>query len=502
MAARAQAKTTDGLLASISDESLAHAISRYSGGQPQRTGSGWMVRCPNPSHEDKNPACSVNRKGGVALWHCFVCGNGGNAISWFRVAKGERESFPELMQELAGEFGSHIGANENTQGARRGSRSAPRQEPQEHVDFAQRMRAEVATGGEASDLLVKFSRQKRLSIEHISASGVHTAFRRHLCTPDHCVTEQERWTSIIVIRVPVMGADGAVVGWQDILTRDDADNHFYGQNKRTASGCQFPAVGVDVAAQQKQNRILLVEGVTDWLTARAAAPGWVVVGALGASQMCDTAAALQKVSTVNTTTLVVVGDGDTPGDNGANAAVAEWAGMSTRLRPSDGTDISDMWVQSFDAGMPDSWWGQAISEVVDYAESHRGGAWEMPEVGKYDAPTVYVASGHKQHPVGDLPIWPGNEVPPNSEWRIVVVVIDEKCVVKSVRSRGEHASDAETTSEGIGIGVIEGLNFTRLRKKTQFGNFRVGSLVRVDAVHKENGILIYPNPQSVEMLNL
>ena len=489
----------DRLLASITSDALAHAISKYSGGEPRKTSSGWLVRCPNPAHDDKNPACSVNEKGGVALWHCFVCENGGNAISWFRLAKGDRASFPELMQELAGEFGSHVGISEGTQGVRPRSRAALRQEPQEPIDFPKRMRAEVAAGEEATDLLVKFARQKRLNVEHITASGVHPAFRRHLCSPDHCGTEQEQWTDILVIRVPVMGVNGVVVGWQDILTRDDADNHFYGQKKRTASGCQFPAVGVDVAVQQKPNRILLVEGITDWLTARAAAPGWAVVGALGSSQMCDTAAELQKTNGVGTATLVVVGDGDPPGDKGAIAAVAEWAGRSVRLRPSEGTDISDMWVQSRDSGMPDSWWEQAVSEVVAGAEHQSGVTWEMPEVGKYEAPAAYVASGDKQHPVGDLPIWPGGDVIPNSDWSIVVVAIDDKYVVKSVRPCGEHSSDAETRSRGIGIGILSTLNSRRIRKETHFGCFRAGSIAQMDVVHRQNGILDYPNPKAVEI---
>ena len=47
-------------------ESIAHAL----GGK--QSGSGFMCTCPNPSHDDKRPSCSVKDVDGKTLVHCFA----------------------------------------------------------------------------------------------------------------------------------------------------------------------------------------------------------------------------------------------------------------------------------------------------------------------------------------------------------------------------------------------------------------------------------------------
>lgn len=64
---------------------------------PRPDGSGYRCRCP--VHEDRNPACSVKRRGdGGWRWHCFACGQGGDVFDL--VMKLDRCTFPEARARL------------------------------------------------------------------------------------------------------------------------------------------------------------------------------------------------------------------------------------------------------------------------------------------------------------------------------------------------------------------------------------------------------------------
>lgn len=64
------------------------------GCQPHRKGRRWIAICP--LHDDKRPSLSVDADRG--LWHCFPCGEGGDAIGlWMRAT---RSDFKATVQEL------------------------------------------------------------------------------------------------------------------------------------------------------------------------------------------------------------------------------------------------------------------------------------------------------------------------------------------------------------------------------------------------------------------
>ena len=373
-AAHAQASghvDADSILRAISADQLAAAISQQSGGKASRQGNQWTVRCPNPAHPDDDPSCSVNEKNGVALWHCFPCDIGGNAITWLRLVEGTGRPFSDELKELAERFSTAIeldrsGADDDTS---RKDRPPP--------DFKRKLKDERCDN---PNLLERFITKKRIPQTVLEANGVHTAERPHKCNAG-CAEPRDGWIRIPVVRVPQLTHDG-VEGFQDIISYTDARAHYRNNTKRTAQDGTCPAVGLNLV-RPDTTRIILTEGVTDWLTARTAAPDWVTVGALGSSQMEDAASAIADLC-AERASLIVIGDGDKAGDKGAEAALGAWArseagGGAIRLRPQNRRDLSDAWVDGVKAGAPEGWWEANLARVIAAAESSMEcDAWEMP----------------------------------------------------------------------------------------------------------------------------
>lgn len=60
---------------------------------------GKLIRCPIPSHEDKNPSCSYNEI--RQIWHCFVCQEAGTLIDilgYGRFPDYDHKTRPHLMK--------------------------------------------------------------------------------------------------------------------------------------------------------------------------------------------------------------------------------------------------------------------------------------------------------------------------------------------------------------------------------------------------------------------
>lgn len=71
---------------------------RRSGLELTRKGKNWLCRCP--FHDDQTASLSVNG----ALWNCFACEAGGDALSWLQLK--EKLTFPDALarlRDLAGE---------------------------------------------------------------------------------------------------------------------------------------------------------------------------------------------------------------------------------------------------------------------------------------------------------------------------------------------------------------------------------------------------------------
>ena len=442
-------KTGPGILDTIDAATLAQAISRHSGGTPKRSGQGWTVRCPNPSHADNKPSCSVNDNNGAALWHCFACRAGGNAITWYRTAIGEPPDGRSITRALADELGISAAGTETGQRTAKtpaGQHTAqpdPAEPDPPEPDWAARLDNERVVGSNADTLLAKFAASRKLAGSTLHAAGVHAAGRRHLCAPGDCDAwrpdsrgdpdrESEGiWMSLPVVRVPLRDCDSAVRGWQDILPAATA-RHFGGPSKRTASGCRWPAVGLD-RLRDRPARILIAEGVTDWLTALQAAPRWAAVAALGAERMAETACAVaiaaKQWPDSDEIRVLIAGDGDKAGRAGAKAAADELAGRGikcARLRLPDGDDISDLLRSGAIDDDPDSGWAwqDSLNAVADKADD--GSERHMPTRRRPRAAPVGVrdASASEARSIGSGPpaeVWPRRDTA-DGTWTVTVAV--------------------------------------------------------------------------------
>ena len=78
-------------------------------GSWQRQAGGLLVRCL--AHEERTPSCSIQLRGGVILWKCHGCGEGGDAISLVALSHGlslrgsDFKAVLILSAELAGLHG-------------------------------------------------------------------------------------------------------------------------------------------------------------------------------------------------------------------------------------------------------------------------------------------------------------------------------------------------------------------------------------------------------------
>ena len=71
---------------------------------PDLKKSGVNYKCICPFHKDTNPSLVVSPSKNI--WHCFVCGKGGNAVEF--VMEKEGISFPEAIKVLAKKYNVEV----------------------------------------------------------------------------------------------------------------------------------------------------------------------------------------------------------------------------------------------------------------------------------------------------------------------------------------------------------------------------------------------------------
>ena len=82
-------------------------VIRDRGFDPKKNGSGWVMRCPLPGHEDKNPSFHIDDK--KQLFHCFGCKKAGDIFKFIEYL--DNCSFKQALDYLAGKYpsaGAHI----------------------------------------------------------------------------------------------------------------------------------------------------------------------------------------------------------------------------------------------------------------------------------------------------------------------------------------------------------------------------------------------------------
>jgi DNA primase catalytic core len=66
-------------------------LAALSGFNPRKISQGeYVVKCPNPNHEDKTPSCHINHHKNV--FHCKGCGQGGTVIDWLMLTENLNEA--------------------------------------------------------------------------------------------------------------------------------------------------------------------------------------------------------------------------------------------------------------------------------------------------------------------------------------------------------------------------------------------------------------------------
>ena len=68
----------------------------------RKSGRTYKANCP--FHNEKTPSFSVAPDKGI--YHCFGCGNGGNAVNF--IMEYEKISFVDAIQELGGQLGIDV----------------------------------------------------------------------------------------------------------------------------------------------------------------------------------------------------------------------------------------------------------------------------------------------------------------------------------------------------------------------------------------------------------
>jgi len=245
----------------------------------RRVGSRWTGLCP--FHEERTPSFSVNAE--EKLYHCFGCGEGGDAIRF--VMETEALEFPEAVEVLADRYGVRVEREQDdpqAEGARR-----RRERLLALLERAARYYANYlweskeAAGGRdylagrglseavlrdfsvgyspsAWDRMLLASRSAGFSEEELYASGLAQRGRGGAL--------YDRFRGRIMF--PLADARGRVLGFGARRMREDGPGPKYlntSENELYRKGRQLFGLDRARASANKTGRIVVVEGYTDVL---------------------------------------------------------------------------------------------------------------------------------------------------------------------------------------------------------------------------------------------
>ena len=150
----------------------------------------------------------------------------------------------------------------------------------------------------------------------------------------------------LALRLEARDATGQVTSWQDIMRAGDDGK----RAKLSAAGLPAPIWGLDqVAASTTYVRIVICEGISDYLTARialATLEGWCAVGAAGAQLVKQ--AATQAEALRPSAIIYIVPDHDDAGIKACIAACAPLEGLTIALLPAEDTDLNDLHLTNYE----------------------------------------------------------------------------------------------------------------------------------------------------------
>ena len=254
------------IVARISVEDLAQRAAAATDGTMKRSGNGWMVRCPTPTHEDRTPSCHISTgDGGTALWHCFGCRTGGSIIDLL-TATGQANSVKDALAQLQDPHSSPP------------SPHRPSVAPERlDVDWDALIAAQRLSGDGDGEATTAWGAYLGIRQETLEAAGVHDATRR--------------WNGhrLRVVRHPLRHPDGTLAGWQDRLRPADAKRADTPSTKLTAAGCRWPLIGLGTPhildpIPGALRHVTICEGLSDYLTVLDAWEVFAPIGLIGAGR--------------------------------------------------------------------------------------------------------------------------------------------------------------------------------------------------------------------------
>lgn len=304
---------------------------------PRYDGS-YLIRCPYPDHYDANPSASLapgKKEGDGAVFYCYVCGSGGGVPQLIEAIEelGEGEGYSRMM--LLEAQGKPVQAAKNFKCVDQPPPQPLRPAKLVWLDGRGSMVNQPEDERKAGEnWLVDVAGSYGLDAGDIECLGweVHAVFR-----------DLEYYTRL---RLPSFNSSGNLVSWVEWVS--DKEMKAFGMDRRRKFAYRRPPPVIGLNGLSDVDVVVLCEGETDALQAMGSVRdegGWAVVSSPGAKRMGDTTEQIVECIEGDLPVLVVVGDGDDRGDEGAVEAMEIWRDCGAavgQVRPPDGMDLRDL----------------------------------------------------------------------------------------------------------------------------------------------------------------
>lgn len=282
----------------------AEVIAEALGGR--RTGAGWMARCP--AHEDREPSLAISERGGMVLVHCHAGCEQRDVIAALR-------SRGFWATPIRPEVRARIPARAHSDA------------PDRLFDQRRREKALAlwnATQPACGTLVERYLRSRGLSIPPSRRIRFHPSLR-------HASGE----TFPAMVALVTRGIDDLPLGvHRTFLAADGWGKAPVSPQKMMLGPCR----GGVVRLGQTDQSVMIGEGIETCISAMQATgrPAWAALSASGMRAL-DLPVDIEDV--------VVLADGDEPGEAAANVCARRWQSAKRRIRvarPPAGMDFNDL----------------------------------------------------------------------------------------------------------------------------------------------------------------
>lgn len=305
----------------------------------QRQTGGYVVLCP--CHDERTPSCSVQRRGGAILFHCFACGACGDVFALIAAAKGidARADFPRVLRvasELAGDYPQDAETSTSWSGSGVSASRDKRDYPDaDEVANVLRGCIPVDQDRQVSGWLIS----RGLDPVAVARRGLALALPLGVPAPRWATVGGTPWASAgYRCIVPMVASGGQVRSVRACRVAKGAGPKRVAPAGHRASGLvmadllarEWLASGVWPESAPTPARIVVAEGEPDYLTWATHAPqppGHAVLGIVSGSWSAELAAAVPDDAEV-----VIWTDRDPAGERYARLIAASLAGRCAVLR--------------------------------------------------------------------------------------------------------------------------------------------------------------------------